>query len=91
MFFGFFFPPLKHNFNRRGLIFVETAFQKWHFSFLSDGSSGERASDAAAVMGHLIVLFSSELGGGGGGCKFKKKSITMTEILVRHRGKYLLA
>lgn len=37
-FLGCFFPPLKHNFNHRELIFVETAFQKWDFSFLSGGN-----------------------------------------------------
>lgn len=88
-FLGCFFPPLKHNFNRRELIFVERAFQKWDFSFLSGCSSGgKRMSNDAAVTRQLNVLFvvSTEEGGGGqiGKKNPKQSRITMTNILLRN-------
>lgn len=69
MFLGCFSPPLQHNFDHRELICVETAFQKWDFSFLIwDGGGGGQITDSATNCisngpPNCASLLSSEEGG----------------------------
>lgn len=68
MFLGCVFPPLKHNFNHRELIFVETAFQKWDFSFILAYLLGIQITDRVSngPPNCAIQLSTAE-----GGCKFE--------------------